>query len=241
VIVVCVISVHVRVAVGAGCESPNACIDVSACTVKGGTSQPNLCPGPINIQCCKVASTAVTNPINTMLVDLASILRNAGLNVVEVSGWKTRGHAKMSSVKGILVHHTAGPAKGDFPSLATVRDGRSDLLGPLSQLGLSRSGTWYVIAAGLSYHAGKTIDDSIYGNANAIGVEAESTGVPADATGHKYWPEVQWQSYVRGVKALQAAYGVPTAHVLGHKEAASPAGRKADPNFSMAEFRAALG
>jgi hypothetical protein len=176
-----------------------------------------------------------------MLTDLADILRNAGLDVIEVAGWKTRGHGVMSSVKGILAHHTAGPATGDFPSLNIVRDGRPDLSGPLAQLGLGRSGTWYVIAAGRCYHAGKTIDDAVFGNANAIGIEAEGTGVPSSDSGHAYWPEVQWQSYVRGVKALQAAYSVPTACVLGHKEAAFPAGRKVDPNFSMDEFRAALG
>jgi hypothetical protein len=176
-----------------------------------------------------------------MLTNLADILRNAGLTAVEVEGWKTRGHSQMNPVKSILIHHTAGPPNGDYPSLNIVRDGRPDLSGPLSQLGLGRSGTWYIIAAGLSYHAGKTIDDSMFGNANAIGIEAEGRGVPSSDSGHAYWPEVQWQSYVRGVKALQAAYGVPTAHVLGHKEAAVPAGRKVDPNFSMDEFRTALG
>ncbi|CAF3984143.1 unnamed protein product [Rotaria sordida] len=34
-----------------------------------------------------------------MLTGLADILRGAGLNVVEVAGWKTRGHGMMSSVK----------------------------------------------------------------------------------------------------------------------------------------------
>jgi hypothetical protein len=175
-----------------------------------------------------------------MLTNLADILRNAGLTVVEVDGWRTRGHSQMNPVKSILVHHTAGPPTGEYPSLKIVRDGRPDLSGPLSQLGLGRSGTWYVIAAGRSYHAGKTIDDSIFGNYNAIGIEAEGTGVPSSDNGHAYWPEVQYQSYVRGVKALQAAYSVPTVRVLGHKEVAFPAGRKVDPNFSMHEFRAAL-
>lgn len=176
-----------------------------------------------------------------MLTDLADILRDAGLNVIEESGWKTRGHGVMASVKGILIHHTAGPATGDFPSLRIVRDGRSDLPGPLSQLGLGRTGTWYVIAAGRSYHAGSTIDDSVFGNSNAIGIEAEATGLPATNTGHAAWPEVQYQSYIQGVKALQKAYGIATARVLGHREAAVPLGRKPDPNFSMTEFRAALG
>ncbi len=176
-----------------------------------------------------------------MLTGLADILRGAGLNVVEVAGWKTRGHGVMNSVKGILIHHTAGPATGDYPSLNVVRDGTSSLSGPLAQLGLGRTGKWYVIAAGRCYHAGSTIDDSIYGNGNAIGIEAEGTGLPATDSGHTHWPEVQYQSYVKGVKALQKAYGVPTARVLGHKEAGVPKGRKIDPNFSMAEFRSKLG
>ncbi|CAF0952332.1 unnamed protein product [Rotaria sp. Silwood1] len=219
-------------------------METEACSANNGISYSGICSGPSNIQCCKSGSLPVvvpSKPVNTMLTDLADILRGAGLNVVEETGWKTRGHAVMSSVNGIVVHHTAGPATGEYPSLRIVRDGRTDLPGPLSQLGLGRSGTWYVIAAGKSYHAGSTINDAIFGNANAIGIEAEGTGLPADNTGHENWPEVQWQSYVRGVKALQAAYGVPTSHVLGHKEAAVPAGRKIDPNFSMDEFRAALG
>jgi len=175
-----------------------------------------------------------------MLTNLATILRNAGLNVVEVGGWPTRGHGQMNSIKSIIVHHTAGPATGDLPSLNFLRDGSASLPGPLSQLGLGRSGTWWVIAAGLSYHAGVVTDSSLYSNINAIGIEAEGTGLPATNTGHVHWPEVQYQSYIRGVRALKNAFNVPTARVLGHKEVASPLGRKIDPNFSMAEFRAAL-
>ena len=219
-------------------------MDSAACTASGGTPYSGICSGASNIQCCKPKSTSntvtVTKPVNTMLTDLADILRGAGLPVIEVDGWKTRGHGVMSSVKGILVHHTAGAATGDYPSLRIVRDGRTDLPGPLSQLGLGRNGTWYVIAAGRCYHAGSTIDDSIYGNSNAIGIEGESTGVPSTNTGHAYWPDVQYRSYVDGVRALQARYGVVKSRVLGHKEAAVPLGRKPDPNFSMEEFRAQL-
>jgi len=227
------------------CCSCSSCMDAATCSAKGGVPHAGICSGAANIQCCNMQSTSVPTggrkPTNAMLTDLADILRNAGLTVVEVAGWKTRGHGVMASVKGILIHHTAGPATGEYPSLNVVRDGRPDLSGPLSQLGLGRSGTWYVIAAGRAYHAGSTIDDSIFGNSNAIGIEAEGTGSPSTNTGHAYWPEVQYQSYIKGVKALQAAYGIPTARVLGHKEAAVPAGRKPDPNFSMTEFRAALG
>ncbi|CAF3707276.1 unnamed protein product [Rotaria sp. Silwood1] len=219
-------------------------MDVASCLANDGVPYDGLCPNATKLQCCNMRSTSIsvrgTTLTHRMLTDLADILRGAGLTVVEIDGWKTRGHGKMNSVKSILIHHTAGPATGDFPSLEVVRDGRSDLVGPLAQLGLGRTGTWYVIAAGRCYHAGKTIDDSIFGNSNAIGIEAEGTDIPSTDTGHAYWPEIQYQSYVQGVKALQIAYDMPTSHVLGHKEAAVPTGRKQDPNFSMDEFRAAL-
>jgi hypothetical protein len=164
-----------------------------------------------------------------MLTDLATVLRDAGLTVIEVDGWRTRGHGLMTSVQTIVCHHTAGPATGELPSLGTVRDGRSGLSGPLSQLMLGRSGRWYVVAAGLCYHAGVVLRDS-YANENAIGIEAEATGVDS-------WPAAQYDSYARGVAALTKAYGLQVSDVLGHKEVASPRGRKSDPNFDMAAFR----
>lgn len=167
-----------------------------------------------------------------MLTDLADVLRAAGLKVQEVDGWKTRGHGGMSDVEAIVCHHTAGPKAGNYPSLGVVRDGRSDLAGPLAQLGLARDGTWLVIAAGLCWHAG-VVFEAWQGNPHAIGVEAEGTGTDP-------WPDVQYDSYVAGVRALKDHYGVPLSHVLGHKEVAKPLGRKNDPNFDMNNFRAAV-
>jgi hypothetical protein len=175
-----------------------------------------------------------------MVTNLADILRSAGLNVTEVDGWKTRAHGPLTIIRSIICHDTGGPPTGDYPSLPIVRDGRPDLPGPLAQLGLGRSGLWYAIAAGLSYHAGVVTDPTLYSNQYAIGIEAENTGIPPTDTGHLYWPEVQYQSYLRGVRALQKAFNVSTEYVRGHKEIASPLGRKDDPNFSMDEFRNSL-
>ena len=49
------------------------------------------------------------------LTDLADAVRSSGLTVVEVPGWKTRGHGPMSDVLGIVAHHTAtsNAASGD--------------------------------------------------------------------------------------------------------------------------------
>lgn len=164
------------------------------------------------------------------LTRLADICRAAGLDVVEVRGWKRRGHGPMTAVKTIVCHHTAGPKKGNMPSLNVITNGRPGLSGPLSQLGLGRDGTVYVIAAGLAYHAGQ-VRSSSYANAYAIGIEAEATGVDP-------WPAVQMDAYGELCAALVRAYDLTVSRVLGHKEVCYPVGRKSDPNFSMPDFRA---
>lgn len=160
------------------------------------------------------------------LTDMASVLRNAGLKVVEVSGWKTRGVGPMQKAKGIMWHHTATPAsaKGDYPSLRVVRDGRKDLPGPLCHLGVGRDGTWYVVAAGAANHAGTGSYKGIgtnNGNVTLIGIEVEHPGV----SGHP-WPGEQLESLRRGSGALAKAYKISHSKVIGHKEWTS---RKIDP------------
>ena len=166
-----------------------------------------------------------------LLTDLADACRKSGLPVVEVDGWRTRGHGGFAGVNSIVCHHTATPksAAGDYPSLRIVRDGRSDLPGPLSQLGLGRSGTVYVIAAGVAWHAGATFFPR-QDNWHAIGIEAEHDGVSA-------WSPIQHAAYVRLVAALREHYGIPLSNIQGHKEVAKPLGRKIDPTFDMTDFR----
>lgn len=167
----------------------------------------------------------------TMLTDLADACRKSGLTVVEVDGWRTRGHGQFAGVNSIVCHHTATSARaaGDYPSLRIVRDGRSDLPGPLSQLGLGRSGTVYVIAAGVAWHAGATFYPR-QDNWHSIGIEAEHDGLSP-------WSPVQLAAYVRLVAALREHYEVPLSNVQGHKEVAKPLGRKPDPTFDMTDFR----
>lgn len=167
-----------------------------------------------------------------LLTDLADACRKSGLPVVEVDGWKGRGHGQMAGVNTIVCHHTATSAKaaGNYPSLGIVRDGRPGLPGPLSQLGLGRDGTVYVIAAGVSYHAGETFLTR-QDNWHAIGIEAEHDGISP-------WPAAILNAYPTLVAALCEHYGIPLSNVQGHKEVAKPAGRKLDPNFDMNTFRA---
>lgn len=161
-----------------------------------------------------------------LLTDLADACRKADLHVTEVAGWQSRGHGSMAGVRTVVCHHTAGPATGEAPSLNYIRDNG------LSQLVLGRSGTVYVVAAGICWHAG-VVHRSEWSNSYSIGIEAEATGRDA-------WSDVQYESYARLCAALVEHYGLSVADVRGHKEVAAPAGRKIDPNFDMDQFRVAV-
>ena len=166
------------------------------------------------------------------------MLQNAGLKVAECDGWQTRGIAEMGEVLGVICHHTATPGKqGNMPTLSTLISGREDLSGPLSQLGLGRDGTYYIVAAGKCNHAGAGSWQNITsGNTNFIGIEAENTGGADDVP----WPAVQLDAYHRGVAAILNYIGKGAKFCAGHKEYALPAGRKTDPDFDMVAFRAAV-
>lgn len=189
-------------------------------------------------------------------------LKVVGLNVLIQPGAETRGRKNldMGQIKGILCHHTAGPYTGDAPSLNIVLDGRPDLAGPLAHFVLARSGDVHFIAGGRCNHAGAGVwHDVLDGNLHMIGIEAENAGYLTDiwntknglkegtlvpGTGalhiiHKAdpWPEVQMIAYAKLCAALAVYYGFDLQMVAGHKEYATPYGRKSDPSFDMDEFR----
>lgn len=168
---------------------------------------------------------------------LPKVLRDAGLKVEEVPGWQYRGRGDMKPPKGVLLHHTAGALKGNMPSLDLLIRGRSDLGGPLAQLGLARDGTYYVIAAGKSNHAGKGHFGGVHGNSDLLGIEAENTGLTKGPRKDP-WPDVQMDAYRRGVLAILNYLKLPIKMAIGHKEWA--AGRKIDPSFDMVAFRKSL-
>ena len=172
------------------------------------------------------------------LTNLADVARGAGLKVVEVDGWKTRGRPASTggfNPVGVLCHHTATSVKSsDANVVALLRNGRSDLPGPLCHYGLGRDGTVYVIAAGRANHGGTAKASGTVaagdGNHLYIGIEAFNDGV-----GEK-WPAAQYDAYVRLCAALCAKVtGNSAATVRGHKETSATG--KIDPTFDMGEFR----
>jgi hypothetical protein len=110
---------------------------------------------------------------------IAARLRAAGLRVVEVAGWQTRGSATFTP-RGSVNHHTAGGANGTAPSLNTCIYGRPDLPGPLCNVMQSREPDGrdiaYVIAAGRANHAGTGGWRGLSGNSSVYGLEIEHTG-----------------------------------------------------------------
>lgn len=172
------------------------------------------------------------------LLWLPQVLRDAGLEVLEHAGWQNRGHGDMGAVQGVLCHHTCGPMSGDLPDINVLVNGRPDLGGPLCNLGLGRSGKFYMIAAGKGWHAGAGnwlgVRD---GNSHLIGIEAENTGETKGPRAEP-WSIPEMDAYKRGCAAILKHIGATSAMCAGHKEYALPKGRKDDPSFDMVAFRA---
>lgn len=153
------------------------------------------------------------------VLDLDDAVRQGGLVVHELHDWQDHDHGEMLSVSGLVLHHTGSSSTG---AEGVVRNGRSDLPGPLAQLTLRRDGSVGIVSAGQAYHAGTGSWPSIgrnNGNARLLGIEAIYNGT--DIT-HE-----QLAAYPRLCAALQRRYRFPIANIIGHREWAP--GRKPDP------------
>lgn len=163
---------------------------------------------------------------------IAQRAREFGLEVVEADGWLARGSASFTP-KGVVCHHTAGPAAGDMPSLRILVNGRQGVPGPLCNVGLARSGTVYVVAAGRANHAGTGEWKNLVGNSTVLGIEAENTGRGEP------WPTAQFDAYVALAAALTSGIGADPGMVCAHREWTT---RKIDPQaIEMDDFRARVG
>ncbi len=153
------------------------------------------------------------NPVDIIRRAMADLLL-ADVPKHFVPGWENRGRPYPFHPECVVCHHTATSARasGDYPSLGIVRDGRSDLPGPLSQFGLGRSGMIYVIAAGTANHAGPGGWRGVSGNTRAWGIEAENDGVGQP------WSPGQLDAYPRLCAALARHTGFGPEMVCAHRE-----------------------
>ncbi len=161
--------------------------------------------------------------------NLSGELRKAGVSVVEVGGWQTRGSASFAP-RGGVAHHTAAPQGSNAPSLRICTYGRSDLPGPLCNVLLARDGTAFVVAAGRANHAGSGGYRGLSGNSSVWGIEAENNGVGEP------WSQKQLIAYYQIAAVMANISGFGADMWCGHKEWTS---RKIDPNgIDMNDFRA---
>lgn len=164
---------------------------------------------------------------------LADVLRGAGVTVVEHTGWRTHDRPGDWSPRYGVVHATAAPrSQSDDVQVRVVRDGRSDLPGPIANAVIDRQGRWHVVSGGRcnSTLAGTAGPFEGLGNTYALSTEACNDNISEP------WPAVQYQSYVRGWAAWCRRLGWTPAKLVGHKE--HTPGRKTDPTFNMNTFRA---
>lgn len=158
------------------------------------------------------------------LLWLADTLRDWGLTVVEQPGWRSRGTPFPAAPRVAIGHHTAtsGKAPGDLPTLRILRDGRSDLPGPLCQVAVARSGVAHIIASGKANHAGPGAWSGISSSSLTVGCEVEHPG-----TG--IWQPAQLAAFDLVMAALLDGLGQGASKYCGHREWAQPKGRKVDP------------
>ncbi len=173
---------------------------------------------------------------NTPLTGLPRLYRAAGLTVVLIDGWETRGGSNYGPWFGCLHHHTAGriSSRTLTPSLNICINGRTGLAGPLCNVYVGRDKKIYMVAAERANHSG--IGDlpgiaANTGNGRLVGFEIENNGVGES-----------WDYLKPTLDTLFAVtndyLGVPRRNLWGHKEYALPAGRKSDPHpFSMGAER----
>ena len=159
------------------------------------------------------------------LTDLAHVLRQGGLDVVELDGWTTRARSSGGYGGGdprvVMVHHTASPPSASGESDAWYcATGDEDA--PLSNLCLDRAGCWWVLAAGATNTNGK---GGPLGSVAKDCMNTAAIGVEANGGYGESWPPAQTVAYEVGVAALCDAYGI--AEIWGHAEWAPD--RKIDP------------
>jgi len=184
----------------------------------------------------------------TVLRDALSILAAHDVAVELVPGWETRDGSKSRDLnpEAVVVHHT-----GDVSTpLSMIRDGRSNLPGPLANFLVGQSGRIYLVAAGYSNNAGyggydnfqkaktgtattemkpPSLDGTWSANSHAWSIEADGTGD---------WPPIVRQHVIEVCAALHIAEGWTGARVIAHKELTRR--KPGDPGDDMGGVRAAV-
>lgn len=168
---------------------------------------------------------------------LEDVLRPVlGSNLKAMPGWQNSGHGDYSDIRGVMVHHTGNGRA----SAQSIRDGRPDLPGPLSNLHIAQDGTVTIVAVGVCWHAGQGSYPWLptdNGNQHLIGIECawpmDTSITPATQT-REQWPSAEVISMRDTCAAIVKRLGFDSDRVIGHKEYAGAVQGKWDPgNMDM--------
>lgn len=170
---------------------------------------------------------------------LGDVLRDAGLTVVETSGWQERSADSGEPPRpvGVLEHHTATWASEDdpAPSVQLCIEGRPDLDGPLCHGLIGFDGTVHLISAGRANHAGEAKmsgpNPSGDGNVLYVGFEWDYQGVEQAPSAEQY------DAAVRATEAVLNHLDRPADAARGHRET-SVTGKTDPGNVDLDGFRA---
>ncbi|MDX2538891.1 N-acetylmuramoyl-L-alanine amidase [Streptomyces scabiei] len=150
----------------------------------------------------------------------ATVLRAAGVIVVEVDDWEHHNRNHMGPwgpVHGVMFHHTV--TKGSARTVAMCRDGYTGLPGPLCHGVITKDGRVHLVGYGRANHAGLGDDDVLRaiideralpvddeantdGNRHFYGFECENLGDGADP-----WPAAQLLAIERVAAAICRHHG----------------------------------
>lgn len=174
--------------------------------------------------------------MSVWLNGLADVLRDAGCEVIEYSGWEYRARSSGAYSDWplcVMWHHTASPESWNGQRDADyIAEGDED--SPIANLYIDRQGVVWVIAAGgtntngkgyqVSFSRGTVPDDRM--NEYAIGIELGNDGV-----GEAY-PQAQIDAAFKASNACNAMCGNQPWDVCTHNEWAPD--RKIDPATAFA-------
>lgn len=165
-------------------------------------------------------------------------LKRFGVDVVEVSGWRTHNRddetgKTFGPVYGVMIHHTAGVTKGavDF-----CRNGSAALPGPLCHGVITKDGKVHLVGWGRANHAGGGDPDvlaavkaerqplpkpnvhdgstgAVDGNDAFVGFECVNKGDGKDP-----WPVAQLEAMQRAAAATCYLYGWSARSVIRHMD-----------------------
>ncbi|MDF2711087.1 MAG: hypothetical protein K0R62_6739 [Nonomuraea muscovyensis] len=170
---------------------------------------------------------------------IVKALRDEGVKVVEVSGWRTNNRNRAGAwgpINGIMLHHTVTPKS--MSAVPMCFNGIQNLPGPLCHGVIRRDGTVHLVGNGRANHAGGGDPDvlaavigetygtrppatnehqgspgAVDGNSRFYGFECENLGDGVDP-----WPAAQVEAMVRASAALARAHRWGAKSVIGHLE-----------------------